>query len=355
MGMQNFALTPARIGKMKGMIMAHAMPVEVLSRQGRQISMEENQSDTYVARRFLPYNSASTNANTINRFFTDGTGDRANALVQANQLAEGITPTPDSITPQDTTVVIQQYGCLYGFTDKTYRLYEDNIPVEMTKQIGERVTLINELIIWGQLRACTNQFYGGTGTSIATVNGGLTLNLIRKIVQSLQANHGKMVSRVLKASGDYGSSAVAPGYFVYTHTDMEPDIRDLPNFTECIKYASGTPMPNEIGAVERFRFITSPDLPSTQDGGAAIAATGLYSTTGANIDVYQCIVVAENAWSQISLRGKNSLNPTLLLPGEKSKADPLGQRGYAGTSWWKTAFIENNGWMAIVNVGRKSL
>ena len=135
----------------------------------------------------------------------------------------------------------------------------------------------------------------------------------------------------------------------------EPDIRDLPNFTPAEKYSSGTPMANEIGKCERFRFITSPDLPSIQDGGAAIASNGLYSTTGTSNDVYPFIVTAQDAWGQIALRGKDSLSPTFLPPGEKSKSDPMGQRGYVGTQWWKAVMIENQGWMAVGNVGSKSL
>jgi hypothetical protein len=98
---------------------------------------------------------------TQNQFFQNGTGDRGNALVQAHQIQEGVTPSPDSITPIDITVVVQQYGCLYGFTDKTAELYEDDIPKAMIEQVGERVTLVNEMIIWGALRACTNQYFGG--------------------------------------------------------------------------------------------------------------------------------------------------------------------------------------------------
>lgn len=355
MAMQNFSLTPGRINKFKGQILAHAVPAEVLGRAGRQIPMPKNSSDTYVARRWLPYGATATSASTQNTFFQNGTGDRGNVIVQAHQVQEGVTPSPDSITPLDITVVMQQYGCLYGFTDKTYDLYEDDIPKAMIEQVGERVTFVNEMIIYGALRACTNQYFGGTGTTIATTNGGLTLGLIRKIAKNLQANHGKPVNKMLKASGDYGTDAVSEGYTVYCHTDLEPDIRDLPNFTPVEKYASGKPMPNEIGKCERFRFITSPDLPAIQDGGAAIGSTGLYSTTGANIDVYPFIVTAQDAWGQIAVRGKDALNPTFLPPGEKSKSDPHGQRGYCGTIWWKAVMIENQGWMAVGFVGSKVL
>ena len=351
--MQTFSLSTARLAKYKGEILAHAVPMEVLGRQGRQVRrMPKNNSDTYVARRFLPYGATSSAPNT---FYSNGTGDRANVIVQAHQTQEGVTPAPETITPVDSQVVIQQYACLYGFTDKTYNLYEDDIPKEMIKQVGERVTLVNELINWGVLRSCTNQYYGGTGTTLATVNGGITLGFLRKIVKSLQANHAKPVNSVLKASSSYGTSAVPSGFTMFINTDAEPDVRDVPGFIPAEKYASGAPMEHEIGSIERIRVITSPDLPSFQDGGAAIGATGLYSTTGTSIDVYPFVIIAQDAWSQIAVRGMESLAPTYLPPGVPSKSDVFGQRGYAGTIWWKAAMVENHGWMAVGNVGLKTL
>jgi len=355
MAIQTFGLTTGRINKFKGQILAHAVPMECLGRTGRQVSFPKNSSDTYVARRWLPFGATATNATTQNRFFVDGNGDRAATMVQDHLTQEGVTASPDSMVPVDTTVVMQQYSCLYAFTDKTFDLYEDDIPAQMIMQVGERVTLVNEMIIYGALRGGTNTYFGGTGTTTATVNGGLTLGLIRKIAKSLQANHGKPVNKQLSASANYGVSPVSAGYVVYCHTDLEPDIRDLPNFIPVEKYASGKPMENEIGSCERFRFITSPDLPSVQNGGAAIGATGLYSTTGTSLDVYTVIVTAQDAWSQVAVRGKDSLNPTYLAPGEKSKSDPHGQRGYAGTIWWKAVLLENNGWMAFAQVGSKNL
>jgi N4-gp56 family major capsid protein len=356
MSMHQFATATARIAKFKGAILKHAEPVEMLSKQGKQVKFPKNNSDTYVARRFLPYGATSTNSSTINRFYADATvTDRTNVITQAHQTQEGVTPLPDSVTPQDVTVVLQQYAVLYGFTDKTFDLYEDDIPQQMTIQIGERITFVNEQIIYGVLKTCTNVYYGGTGTSVATVNGTMTLSLIRRIVRNLQANHAKPVNRMLAASPNYGTEAVAEGYLVYCHTDLEPVVRDLPGFTPTEKYASGKPMPGEIGKVERFRFIGHPDLPSLQDGGAAIGATGLQSLTGATIDVYGLIVVAENAWSQVAVRGMESLKPTYLPPGKPTKSDQFGQRGYAGSIWWKAIMIENHGWMASCFVGVPTL
>lgn len=357
MAAQTFALVTGRINAMKGEILAHATPRECLQRVGRQILMPKNMSDTYIARRFLPYGGTSTNANTINRFFADGTGNRANTTAQAHQVQEGVTPNPDSLTAVDTTVVINQYAALYGYSDKTGYLYEDDIPAEMMKQLGERMALVNEQIVYGALQSCTNVFYGGSGTSIATVNGGLTINLVRRVVRGLQANHAKMINRVLRPSDQYGTDAVEPGYNVYIHTNLEADVRDIPGFIPISNYASGKSMEYEVGKVERFRFIASPDFPELQDAGATVASTSsqYVSTSDSNIDVYPVIVAGQDAWSQISVRGLNGLEPRHLPPSQIDKADILGQRGYVGAIWWKAVLIENNGWMALLYVASKEL
>lgn len=353
----NTFLTPARLGKFKGDILTHAMRNEVLGRGGRQVSMPKNSSDTYVARRVIPYGATASNPN---QFFQNAaaTVDRGNAMVQAHQTQEGVTSTPDSISFMDVTTVIQQYDCLYMWTDKTAELHEDDIPKFAVEQVGERVGLVNEMILWGVLRSCTNQFYGGTAvTSRADVSGKLTLAMVRKMTKSLSANHAKMVNSTLKASGDFATAPVEAGFFVYGHTDLAPDIRDMPGFIHVKEYATGTPMPGELGAVEDFRFILSPDLPCIQGGASAVTAStyGLQASVDTHPDVYQLIVAGKDAWSQLSVRGLSSLDPTYLPTGKKDKGDPHGQRGYAGTLWYKAAAVENDGWLAIANVGVSAL
>ena len=352
MALHGYDTQTARIDKFKGRLLKRAQSVEVTSRFGRQVQMPKNNSDTYIARRWLPHGGTSGNPNT---FFNNVTGDRAAAYANAHLATEGVTATPETITPVDYPVVIQQYTCLYGYTDKTYNLYEDDVPAEMIKLVGERMTLVNEMVNYGVMKATTNQYYGGSGTSVATVDGGITLSMIRDMVRALQAEHCGMVTSVLKASPNYATEAVAGGYVALVSTDLEPDVRDLAGFVPAEKYASGTPMKNELGKVERVRFISTPDFPARLDAGAAVGATGLYSTTGSSIDVYQFILMGEDAWSQIAVRGLDSMDPTHLPPGRKDKSDPNGQRGYVGCAWWKAALVENDGWLACGNVGRRAL
>ena len=350
MAIQNYNTSPARINKFKGEILKHATPFEVLAKLGRQVSMPKNQSETYVARRIVPYGATSNNANI---FFANGAAgaDRGANLAAAHVVQEGVTPSADSIVVQDITATINQYSCLYGFTDKVVDLYEDDIPAEIKTQIGERVALVNEMIIYGVLKSCTNVFFAGTGTSVATVNTVINLNMLRKIARSLQANHARPVTTMLKASANISTEPVEQGYVVVCHTDLEPDLRGIAGFIPVSKYATGTPMANEIGRVERFRFVTSPDLPAILNGATNVTASGTtpvtQTTLGTNPDVYPFFVLAQDAFSQIALRGKESTDPTFIPAGEKTKSDPHGQRGYAGAIWWKGVMIENNQWMTL--------
>ena len=64
MSVNSYLNTPWRIGKFKGNILKRAIPSEVLQREGRQVQMPKNNSNTYVARRFMPYGATATDANT---------------------------------------------------------------------------------------------------------------------------------------------------------------------------------------------------------------------------------------------------------------------------------------------------
>ena len=351
----------ARIGKIKGEILAHAVPEEVLGITGSQKQIPKNTGDTVVFRRWLPYGgTAGAIANNVDPndvFFANGTGDRTAAMVTAHLTTEGTTPTAETITPVDVSVSLNQYSVLYSVTDKTFDLYEDDVPAEMKKQVGERVALVREMVRFGELKGGTNKYYGGTGvTSRANISGKVTLNMLRKISRNLQANHAKRITSILAPSPNFATAPVEAAYLVFCHTDMEADIRDLPGFKHVSEYGQRKPInENEIGSVENFRFLTSPELAPVQDSGAAVGSTGCVSTSSSNIDTYQVIVAAEDAWGQLALRGANSLDITWIAPGQKDKQDPLGQRGYVGAKFYMNAVILNGSWAALVEVGSSAL
>ncbi len=58
------------------------------------------------------------------------------------------------------------------------------------------------------------------------------------------------------------------------------------------------------------------------------------STSGTSADVYPILVFGENAYGTVPLRGMGSVEPSIIPVGQKTKDDPLGQRGYVGWKSW---------------------
>lgn len=357
MAIQAYSTQEQRVGKWRARVLVHAQPVISLGTVGVNQDWKKNMGKEAKFRRWLPKGASAAQPN---RFFLDGTGDRSASYVQDHQTSEGVTRAAETVAAQDITVNIKQFSILYGYTDQTFDFYEDDIPSVMTDLAGERVGLVNESVLFGVLKGCTNKFYGGSGTSRATVDGAISLNGLRRIARSLRDNHASTITKmeqIIEGGTGFGTAPVGRCYPVWIHTDLIPDVLDLPKCTPVEEYADAKKaVPNEVASCEGFRFIASPELVAIQDSGAAVAGTVplLNSTTGTNADVYQVIVGSKDAWGHLGLNlGKGSVSG--LTPGQKDKSDPNGQRGYIGCKWYYNAVVLNDLQMAVYEVGARDL
>jgi N4-gp56 family major capsid protein len=343
--MQTYSLVPSR-----NLIMAeremlkHAMPIKVLSTFGTQKQIPQNKTDTVVFRRALPIDAGTNGAPSITT---------SNYLLQ-----EGVTPGSRTITYQDVQVTLQQYGVLMKLSSKAEAMYEDDIPGDMVKLVGEHMASIEELISYGVVRGGTNVVYAN-GTARTSVNTAITLNKLRQAARQLESAHAQLVTEKLAASVNYGTTAVEPGYLVFIHTDMEADFRNLSGFVPVARYGSQKPVhEREVGSVERFRIVTSPYFkPFLVAGGSITSGTFLSAggTSGTTADVYPCMVVAQEAWGQVALKGMNAIQPIYLPAKQITHANPMGQFGYVGANFYKNAVRLNENWMVRVEAACSAL
>ncbi len=362
---QLYSTQTPRIGKVKGEILSRAIPCEVLGLAAFNKELPRNASNTIVFRRWVPYNAAAGAPNVLiqavspaNTVETDAS-NRVGTILTNNLAAEGTTPTPDSIVAQDITAVMVQYACLYSFTDVAADMYEDDIEDALKTQVAERMMLVRELELYSKVRASTNRFYGGAGTTLATVDGKLTAKMLRKIARSLMINHTRKPTSILAPTPNIGTKPIEAAFIVFCSTDIDADLRDttaFPGYTPVAAYGSRKPMhENELGSFENFRFVASPELVPFQNGGAAVGATGCVSTGGTNIDVYPLIITGQEAYGTVALRGAKSFDLGIIPVGNRDSADPLAQRGYVGSKWYGVSVLLNQQWMACALVGAGNL
>jgi N4-gp56 family major capsid protein len=341
MAIQNYGTVASRnLIRAEMELLKHVDNIQVLGKFGAQKEQPKRKTDTIVFRRLKPFNATATEV--------------PNITPTAFLTAEGVTPNANTIDYTDVTVSLNQYAVLYKFSSKAALMYEDDIPGDMTKQVGETLAEVAELVCYGQIKGGTSVIYAN-GTTLIGVNSAVSLGRLRQAARSMENNRAHRITSAVKPGPNFGTSSVEPAYLVFHHTDCNSDVRDLPGFTRIEDYGTAIkPMhPREIGACEEFRFIPSPLFSPQLAAGAAVAGTGMVSAAGANIDVYPMIITAADAWGHVSLKGHgySGVSPTLIPHNVKNHANPSGMFGFVGADFWYNAVRLNENWMTRLMVG----
>jgi N4-gp56 family major capsid protein len=352
MAIQNYGTVASRnlIRAAQGML-EHAQPITVLGDFGTQREMPQNSTDTLVFRRTLPFGASTTGTTIEGSSRYVGTPD----IVASNfVLAEGVTPNSNTISFQDVSVQLQQYGVLFKYSSKVEQLYEDDIPGEMVKLTGETLAEVMEMVRYGVLKAGSTVIYAN-GSSRSGINTAIGLNALRKAARTLESNRSRRVTSRLAPGVNFATRAVQPAFIVFCHTDAVSDVRNLPGFTRVEEYGSYKPIHDrEIGACEDFRFISSPLLKSFAGAGSS-TLNSMLSVGGSNVDVYPFIIIGEDCWGQVALKGMSAIKPIVLKASQTNHANPLGQFGYVGASTWFATVRLNDAFMARIEAGVTAL
>ena len=356
---QVYASQAGRHEKYKGRILAKAQTQEMLTKLGAQEEMPQNSSELIEWMRFLPYGGVD------NQWLAAG-GDTD--FINKHIVQEGVTPSADSISWTTVNSTLQEIGCLYSYSNKMKYVHEEGseVPAEMEDQASARIVLAREMMVYGEMKSCTNKFWGGAGTSIATVAGPPTLAMFQLISRTILGAFGTTLNKMLKSSPNYGSESVQASWPVYCHSDMEKTFENMAGFTKAADYGPSVKLLDEdyeIGAIGRFRIIINPILTYQPDAGAAVGGwTGsgaAKSTTGTLMDVYPMVILGRGkaggeAFGQVALRGMNAIQSHHIPPNVKSKSDMLGQRGYVSAQTWQAQKNLNDAWMAVAFVGTEA-
>jgi N4-gp56 family major capsid protein len=311
-------------------MLTHAGPVRVLDKFGMTRPMPKNKGQVIKFRRPRVFAAATT------------------------PLVEGVTPTSTQFSYEDVEATLRQYGQVVEITDVIEDTHEDPVLNDATTQAGENIGRTMEALDYGVLRAGTNVYYAN-GTARTDVNTPISSTKIRAVVRGLMAQKAMKITKILDSSVNYGTRAVEAAFVGVCHTDVIADLRNVPGFLPVSDYGQRKTVSDyEVGTVEDVRFIASPDLSPILAGGSA-TLNGMVSVGAANVDIYPVLIFGKEAYGTVPLRGQGAVSPTIIPVGQKTKDDPLGQRGIVGWKTWHTAVILSQVWMARLEVGATSL
>lgn len=301
----------------------HAGPVLVLEKFARVEALPKNKGQNIVWRRFVPFE------------------------INTTALVEGVTPAPNQLQYEDVSTQINQYGAWTSFSDVIMDTHEDPNLQKISMGLGEQAASIKEAIIWNELVGGTSVLYSGDATQRSEVDAPISEDELIAAQRFLKANKARHITKMLKASTSIATEPVAPAFIAFSHTNLEPDLRALPNFVVREKYSNYNVVSDyEIGKFQDIRFILSPQLDPFWGAGSA-DITGVLSRDGTNADVYPIVIIGMDAFGVVPLRGMDSASVTVKNP-TPTYEDPLAQRGFASWKMWYVAVRLNEEWMVRI-------
>jgi hypothetical protein len=284
-------------------MLKRAMPFLQIEKFGQTYVLPTNSTQTAKFRRyFLAGATGSAGSGSGNYFYP----------VATTPLVEGVTPAGSTLSNQDYTATLAQYGDWVPLTDVIEDTHTDDILGNITDILGEQAAITIETLRFNVLKAGTNVFYAG-------------------------------------------AVAVEAAYMAICHPDLDTDIRGMAGFKPVADYGPHTtPFEGEIGSVEQVRYLSSTIFAPFAGTGVvtASAATLRHQDSGGGdkVDVYPILFFARDAFGIVPLKGKSSMTPMVVNP-KPAAGDPLGQRGSVGWKLWTTTIILQEAFMGRLEVG----
>ena len=316
-------LTPRSAGKVWKQLEKRSIPMMVSEKFAQSRPLGKNETEIIIFRRYNSLAAATT------------------------PLAEGVTPAGSKPTYTDFSVRIDQYGDFIPFSDKVKDLHEDNIVSEYGDILAEQMALTKETLNFAVLKAGTTVYYAGSVAGRTTVVDFTTVGQLKKIIRYLRGQNCKPITKILKATPDYATQPVPASYVAFCDTDLVADLEALPGWKSVETYANSDARLHEyeVGSVANIRFIATPVLDAWPDAGGAAATKIATTSAAAACDVYPIIIMGQDAWATIPLRGDNTGFP-IMVSTKPDKSDPLGQRGSVGWKMYHAGVILNDSYMA---------
>ena len=312
---------------------------------------QSNMGTVVVFRRYKNYGNLDWT------FTTASTSEQASAFAAKHILTEGIAPALDQIVPVDFTANAFQYGMAYGFTDKTYEFHEEDIPKEINEQLGVRKAVLEEMIDFAAMQAGTQVLYAGGLTTRASVNREITMEGLRKVRETMLQNGVPTQYKATSTSQNFGAQPVVAGWPTFCHTNVLSDCQNITTGAGWVGVERGTGQrlhPFHRWWLEDNAIILSANFQPFLGDGAAVVGCGL-KATGGYVDVYNTLIVGKGAWGKLNPKTANSMKPSMLMPGQIDKSDPLGQKGVVAMKFWAVSVILRDGYLYRYEHGVKTL
>lgn len=264
----------------------------------------------------------------------------SNLAVATTPLVEGVTPNGSSLQVTPIPATVKQYGDFVTTTDKIQMHVEDNVIAEATDILGYQAGETLDELYRDVINAGTLANYCGGAANRAAIAADdvIDAGALDLAVLKLKRNLGKKFTGIISGSTSVGTTPIRAGYVAIVHPDVVYDLESVSGYVPVAEYANQTGiMEGEVGSYRDIRFVESTKAKMFADAGL-----------GGTVDVYSTLVLAQDAYGVVSVRGMGKFETIVKPLGSGGSEDPLNQRATIGWKASTTAVILNDSWMVRV-------
>jgi N4-gp56 family major capsid protein len=221
---------------------------------------------------------------------------RLDDLSAANELQEGVNPTPSSFTHEHIYADVKEYGDYVEISSWAELTSTDPTLNKYSERQGIQAAKTWDLLTAAEIFAGTSVVYSGSGNTARTdLEAGdvLAVANLTSAVGTLNTAFAEEISDIIMASPNYNTSPVGRGYIAFCHRNMTPKVAALTGFVEYYKYPQQDAFQNEIGYVptggKTIRFIETSYVPVFDNG--------------AGVDVYPTLIIAKGYFGVTRIAG----------------------------------------------------
>jgi N4-gp56 family major capsid protein len=257
--------------------------------------------------------------------------------VDTTPLTEGVRMTTNSLTAEQIAITVAEHGYATAVSELLLNASFDDIMASASRLLGRHMAQYLDVQARDTLSAATSAVFGydRSGYTAATTFNTYAEGTVGTAISDLDGNHKLTTGTVKDAALTLASKnipRIGETYVMFVHPKQSRDLRSNPEFIEVTKYAApGNFMLGEIGRLYDVVFIettqvkklaasgtyttsTNVGAPATQvtvpvkantapgSGGNPVSADYtaekgyLTSATGNSADVYESVMIGDNAF-----------------------------------------------------------
>lgn len=275
-------------------------------------------------------------------------------------------PFRNSAAPSvtDVTKAVSKYGQYFLLNEEVDLVNVSQQSNELVDVLGASAGRSINQIQRNEMEDNATQVRAGGATADTAIVSKITAKNLRSVVGTLQKNTAEKFRPMTLGSTNVNTSPVRKAFWGICHVDVEMDIRDMAGFIPVESYAGQTEIAEEeFGTVGGVRWICTEEASTSANGGGAVGSTGLISTGGSNIDLYDSVIYGMNAVGSLGLdtsiideqfvAGETPSPIELIVKpaGSAGAGDPFNEISTAAYKFWMASKILNGNWIRRLTSG----